>query len=84
RMASLLLESGDGDPGLFRELGAAVLSPSMGVNRLVFGKRFKAVFRSNDPAVFTRVDVGASLGTHFSSSVNANADLTAPPTSQGY
>ncbi|NTW76510.1 MAG: DUF3943 domain-containing protein, partial [Syntrophaceae bacterium] len=37
RMAGLVLE-GDGDkPVILRELGAAVLSPSMGINRLVFG-----------------------------------------------
>src|SRR3984957_17064680 len=39
RMASLLLESGpDGEPGLLRRIGAAVISPSMGVNRLMYGK----------------------------------------------
>jgi hypothetical protein len=85
RMASLLLESdGNAEPGLWRELGAAVLSPSMGVNRLLYGKRFDAVFRSNSPAVFTRVDVGASLSTHFSSNVNTNADPSAPPTGQTF
>lgn len=85
RMASLLLESGsDGEPGLLRKLGAAVLSPSMGVNRLIYGKRFDGVFRSNSPAVFTRVDVGGSLSTHFTSNVNVNADPTAPPTAQSF
>ncbi len=83
RIASLLLESSpSGDPGLIRRIGAAVISPSMGVNRLLYGARFQGVFRSNDPAVFTRVDVGASLSTHFTSNVNVNADLTAPPASQ--
>jgi hypothetical protein len=85
RIASLLLESGDGgDPGVLRKLGAAVISPAMGLNRLVYGERFAGVFRSNDPAVFTRVDLGASLSTHFTSNVNVNADLTAPPASQTY
>ncbi|HEY4338822.1 MAG TPA: DUF3943 domain-containing protein [Steroidobacteraceae bacterium] len=85
RMASLLLESGpDGDPGWLRRIGAAILSPSMGVNRLLYGSRFDGVFRSNDPAVYTRVDLGASLSTHFSSNVNINADLSAPPTTQGF
>ena len=56
----------------------------MGVNRLLYGKRFDGVFRSNDPAVFTRVDAGATLSTHFSSNVNVNADLSAPPSSQVY
>jgi hypothetical protein len=85
RMASLLLESdGNEEPGLLREIGAAVISPAMGMNRLIYGKRFAGVFRSNDPAVFTRVDLGASLSTHLTSNVNINADLSAPPASQVY
>jgi hypothetical protein len=85
RMASLLLESSpSGEPGLLRRVGAAIISPSMGVNRLIYGKRFEGVFRSNDPAVFTRVDLGASLSTHFTSNVNVNADLTAPPAAQSF
>ncbi len=58
RMASLLLESGGGKLGFWRELGAAVLSPPTGFNRLVFGDRFKAVFPSRDPAVFQSVQLG--------------------------
>jgi hypothetical protein len=85
RMASLLLETDShGDPRLWRRLAAAVISPSMGVNRLLYGKRFDGVFRSNDPAVFTRVDLGASLSTHFTSNVNVNADPSAPPAAQAY
>src|SRR5512140_31516 len=44
RMASLLLENDGGPPGFWRELGAAVISPPTGLNRLVFGNRFDAVF----------------------------------------
>jgi hypothetical protein len=85
RMASLLLETDSrGEPRLWRRVAAAVISPSMGVNRLIYGNRFDGVFRSNDPAVFTRVDLGASLSTHFTSNVNVNADLSAPPTAQVY
>jgi hypothetical protein len=62
RMASLILE--DGKPGFWRELGAAVISPPTGVNRLAFGDRFKAVFPSHDPAVFWRVRLGASWATY--------------------
>ena len=61
RMASLLLESGGGEPGFWRELGAAALSPPTGFNRLVFGDRFKAVFPSRDPAVFQWVRLGEGL-----------------------
>ena len=64
RMASLLLESGTGGPpGLWRELGAALISPALAPNRLVYGQRFAPVFRSFDPAVFTRVYVGANVST---------------------
>ena len=53
RMASLLLEGGGETPGFWRELGAAVISPPLGFNRLAFGDRFKAVFPSRDAAVFS-------------------------------
>jgi uncharacterized protein DUF3943 len=65
RMASLLLEGGgDGAPGFWRELGAAVISPSTGFNRLVFGERFAPVFPSRDPEVFIRLQLGATVTTH--------------------
>lgn len=63
RMSSLLLEGGGGTPGFWRELGAAVISPPTGFNRLVFGDRFDAVFPSRDPAVFLRLGVGGTLTT---------------------
>jgi hypothetical protein len=74
RMANLLLESGNGKPGFWRELGAAVISPPTGVNRLVFGDRFDAVFPSHDPAVFMRLQLGYSLST----------SLTGPAESQDF
>ncbi len=61
RMASLLLEGGGGTPGFWRELGAALISPSTGFNRLAFGDRFAPVFPSNDPEVFLRLRLGATL-----------------------
>jgi Domain of unknown function (DUF3943) len=61
RMAGLLLEHGGQTPGFWRELGAAVLSPPTGFNRLVFGDRFKPVFPSRDPAVYIRLRLGATL-----------------------
>ena len=63
RMASLLLEGGGEEPGVWRELGAALISPPLGVNRLVFGDRFKAVFPSRDPAVAIRLRLGATQTT---------------------
>jgi hypothetical protein len=61
RMSSLLLEYGGGKPGFWQELGAAVLSPPTGFNRLVFGDRFKPVFPSRDPAIFQWVRLGEGL-----------------------
>jgi len=85
RIASLLLETGsNGRPGLWRELGAALISPPLGFNRLVYGNRFDPVFRSYNPAVFTRVDLSATLSSHFSSNVRLNPALTGPSTAQTY
>ena len=83
RMASLLLEGGgNGSPSWWRELGAAIVSPPTGINRLIYGKRFDPVFRSFNPAVFTRVDLSGNLSTHYTSDINVNADPSAPPTPQ--
>src|SRR5215472_1260506 len=85
RMASLLLETGSsGRPGLWRELGAALISPPLGFNRLVYGKRFAAVFPSGNPAVFTRIDLGATVSSHFSSNVTLNPDPTVTATNETY
>jgi hypothetical protein len=65
RMANLLLENDGGPPGFWRELGAAVISPPTGFNRLVFGNRFDAVYPSHDPAISTRFQLGAALNTHL-------------------
>ena len=63
RMASLVLEGDGGKPGFWRELGAAMISPPTGFNRLAFGNRFKPVFPSHDPAIFWRLRLGASLNS---------------------
>src|SRR5713101_3219169 len=63
RMSSLLLEGGGETPGFWRELGAAVLSPPTGFNRLIFGERFKPVFPSHDPAIYIRLKLGVTLTT---------------------
>jgi uncharacterized protein DUF3943 len=67
RMSSLLLEGGGENPGFWRELGAAVISPPTGLNRLMFGERFRPVFPSHDPAIFLRLRVGATLTTDVES-----------------
>lgn len=85
RMASLLLESGDGGkPGFWRELGAAAISPATGFNRLAFGERFGGVFRSYNPAVYTRLAVGMNFKSSVSSNVNVNRNAEEPPTPQSY
>lgn len=60
RMAGLVLEGDGSKPGFWRELGATIVSPPTGINRLVFGERFKPVFPSHDPATFWRLRLGAS------------------------
>jgi len=83
RLASLLLETDTGGrPSLWRELGAALISPPLGFNRLVYGKRFDPVFRSYNPAVFTRVDLSAILNSHFSSNVSLSSNPAVPATTQ--
>jgi len=72
RMASLLLEDSDGKPGFWRELGAAVISPPTGFNRLVFGDKFDAVFPSHKPATFMRLMAG---GSFTSSSRNVSSQV---------
>lgn len=58
RMASMLLEGGGETPGFWREVGAAAIAPSLGFTRLAFGDRFRSVFDSHDPAVYTYVRFG--------------------------
>ena len=65
RMASLLLEGGGETPGFWRELGAAIISPPTGLNRLVWGERFKSTFPSRDPEVFVRLRVGGTLTSNI-------------------
>ena len=70
RMASLVLEGDGGKPGFWQELGAAIISPPTGINRLAFGNRFKPIFPSHNPATFLRAQVGASLNSHVSDDEN--------------
>ena len=84
RMAGLLLESGDGRPGFWRELGAAALSPSTGFNRLAYGNRFDGVFRSNNPAVFTRLQLGMNVNATMDSNVHVKTDTGQAEIPQSY
>jgi len=77
-MASLLLEGGGEHPGFWRELGAAIISPPTGFNRLMFGDRFKAVFPSHDPAIFTRLRWGVSTDLFKSNNLLLNQGSATP------
>jgi hypothetical protein len=57
RMSSLILEKGEG-PRFWREVSAAVISPSTGFNRLAFGDRFDGIFNSRNPARYSRLGFG--------------------------
>jgi hypothetical protein len=59
RMASLALEQDD-IPRFWREVGAAVISPSLGFNRLAFANRFDTIFPSGNPAYYSRLQLGLS------------------------
>jgi hypothetical protein len=72
RMASLVLEADGGKPGFWRELGATLLSPPTGFNRLAFGDRFKPVFPSHDPATFWRLRLGVNLNTDVNDPVSSS------------
>jgi hypothetical protein len=58
RMASLVLEHGDGVPRFWRELIAGSISPSTGFNRLAFGDRFDPIFSSHGASYYSRLQVG--------------------------
>jgi hypothetical protein len=64
RMAGLVLEGDGGKPGFWQEVGATMISPPTGINRLAFGNRFKPIFPSHNPATFSRVQLGARLKAH--------------------
>ncbi|MDR7377124.1 hypothetical protein J2X19_001782 [Rhodoferax ferrireducens] len=62
RMSNLVLEKSDGVPRFWREAGAAMISPSTGFNRLLQGRRLDTIFASNNPAYYSRLQVGL-MGT---------------------
>jgi hypothetical protein len=64
RMSSLVLEKGDG-PRFWREVGAAIISPPTGFNRLVFDKRFDAIFASRNPVYYSRLGLGIADSTQY-------------------
>lgn len=59
RLSNLVLEH-ENLPPLWREIGAALVSPATGFNRLAFGERFKEVFPGHDPVYYSRLQIGFS------------------------
>ncbi len=59
RMANLMLERGRMSRG-WREVAAAAIHPSVGFNRLLFGDEYGGIFPSNDPAYYSRLQLGVS------------------------
>ncbi len=66
RMAHVVLAH-DELPPLWRELGAAAISPATGFNRLAFGDRYDNVFDSHDPVHYSKLQLG------FSGTAESNA-----------
>lgn len=69
-MASLVLERGSEDgakPAAWREWCASVISPPTGLNRLMFGDRYKWM-EARSPATFTRLRVNQSQAAAVSDS----------------
>src|ERR1039458_10838605 len=60
RLSKLMIEHGGDTPPLWRELGAAAISPSTGFNRLVYCDRWDALFASHNPAYYSRLQLGLS------------------------
>lgn len=59
RMASLILEN-KSTPSFWREVGAAVVSPSLGFNRLAYGQRDDTIFSSRGAEYYSRLHLGYS------------------------
>ena len=74
RLSSLMIEHGGDVPPLWRELGAAAISPSTGFNRLVYRDRLDAIFASRNPAYYSRLQLGFS-GTANNAQGNSTTQL---------
>ena len=76
RMSSLMLERGGGVPKFWRELGAAVVSPPTGFNRLAFGERFDPVYSSRSAAYYSRFGLALSGTTQNEQGNSTSAHLS--------
>ena len=60
RMAHLMLKNRSDIPYVWRQWGAAAVSPPMGLNRLLFGDRFANSFSDHDPIYYGRLRIGVN------------------------
>jgi hypothetical protein len=77
RMGSLVLERGSeggAKPAAWREWCAALISPPTGLNRLLFGNRYRWM-EARDPETFTRLRVGQSQTATVSDSQPATHEV---------
>ncbi len=66
RMASLILERGGEKPAKWREWAAAFVSPATGLNRVVFGDRFREI-ESRRPALAANLRLGVDFNAQATS-----------------
>ena len=71
RMAHLMLKNRSEVPYVWRQWGAAAVSPPLGLNRLLFGERFANSFSDHDPIYYGRLRIG---GNHLMRNDSAAAD----------
>jgi hypothetical protein len=64
RMANLMLEQGYGSSPQLRETAAALVSPAQGVNRHSRAGRRAGLWDSNNPATFSRLQLGGTASAH--------------------
>jgi len=60
RMAHLMLKNRSEVPYVWRQWGAALVSPPVGLNRALFGERFADSFSDHDPIYYGRLRIGAN------------------------
>jgi hypothetical protein len=61
RMSNVILEGGGEKPGFWRELGAAFVSPTNGLNRFMFGDAYSPILKSRHPAIFYSLKAGGGI-----------------------
>ncbi|MGQ0648857.1 MAG: DUF3943 domain-containing protein [Gemmatimonadaceae bacterium] len=63
RVAQLMLERGAPDPAAGRERFTAIVAPTTGFNRTIFGRRFDQVMSSRGAVYYRRMQLGFSTET---------------------